>query len=105
MPDLLVIKILGNSAPIFRIKSLLDIFVKRGKRPVFRRLHITVFHRVVMNVIHTVCQVFIIAYAMLPKPLLPNAALTLFDFVGGFFNVVVMPAMMADITLDLVPAC
>ena len=104
MPDLLVIKILADAAPIFGVNTLFHIFVKSGKRPIFCRLHITVFHRVEMNVIHAIYKVFIIPYAMLPEALLPNAALAFLDFVCGFLHVVIMLAMMADITLDLVPA-
>ena len=42
-------------------------------RPIHRPCHVTVFHRVIVDVIHVALIIFLIAYQMLPEAPLPDA--------------------------------
>ena len=58
-------------APVLRIKTTLHVLPETRMRPVPRSPYISMFHRVVMNVVHVLSVVSFMAYDMLPIPNLP----------------------------------
>ena len=78
LPNTLKIRLRG--APIRRIHSCFDVAVKAGIRPIDRRLRVSVFHRIEMNVFDVSAKIDFIPQHMLPVPRLPQGTLATGDF-------------------------
>ena len=72
-----------SSRPITRIKSKPYITVKRRVRPIGNLFDVTMFYRIVMDVVHISFPIGFIAQSMLPENSLPNPALALIQSTYG----------------------
>jgi hypothetical protein len=67
------------AAPSWFVHAALDPFVERRMRIRMRAIHVTVFHRIVMEVIQMMGKIVIITNRVVEKPRLPHPAATTRD--------------------------
>lgn len=70
---------LALAKPIKLVNLLFDPTVKTGMLPLMRTFHISVFYRIVVDVIHMSGKILLVANQVFPEPPLPNAALPSLD--------------------------